>query len=195
MVKPKTRKPQKKIKKGKHPVGKTIKTQKPKSDEKKKTGRPSKFDNYKRKKNLISLMYRRGFTDAEVAQALDVTNRTVQNWKKEEPEFFHTIKRDKGVADIRVEEALYERAIGYQHPDTDIKAIGGAIVTTDIIKHYAPDPTSMIFWLKNRMPDKWREKSETKFGIDSETAELILAALPPEYAKAVKEKLMAMKGK
>jgi transcriptional regulator with XRE-family HTH domain len=195
MVKPKTRKPQKKNKKGKHPVGKTVKTQKKKSDEKKETGRPSKFDNYIQKKKLISLMYQRGFTDAEVAQVLDVTRRTVENWKKEYPEFFHALKRDKGVADGRVEEALYERAIGYQHPDTDIKIAYGVVIKTDIIKHYAPDPTSMIFWLKNRMPDKWREKSETKFGIDSETAELILAALPPEYAKAVKEKLIAMKGK
>ncbi len=31
-------------------------------------------------------------------------------------------------------------------------------------------------------------------GIDSETAELILAALPPEYAKAVRAKLLEMKG-
>jgi hypothetical protein len=30
-------------------------------------------------------------------------------------------------------------------------------------------------------------------GLDSKTAELILATLPPEYAKAVKEKLAAMK--
>ena len=29
-------------------------------------------------------------------------------------------------------------------------------------QHYAPDVTAQIFWLKNRQPDKWREKQENK---------------------------------
>lgn len=28
------------------------------------------------------------------------------------------------------------------------------------IKHYPPDTVAGIFWLKNRQPDKWREKQE-----------------------------------
>jgi hypothetical protein len=28
------------------------------------------------------------------------------------------------------------------------------------IKEYQPDTTSIIFWLKNRRPDKWRDKTE-----------------------------------
>jgi hypothetical protein len=28
------------------------------------------------------------------------------------------------------------------------------------IEHYAPDVTAQIFWLKNRRPDRWREKQE-----------------------------------
>ena len=36
-----------------------------------------------------------------------------------------------------------------------------APVFADFIEHFPPDPTSMIFWLKNRQPDKWRDKRET----------------------------------
>ena len=30
----------------------------------------------------------------------------------------------------------------------------------DVTKHYPPDPTAAIFWLKNRQPDTWRDKVE-----------------------------------
>ena len=38
--------------------------------------------------------------------------------------------------------------------------LDGQIVKTDVIKEYPPDPTSMIFWLKNRQPEKWRDRVE-----------------------------------
>ena len=35
------------------------------------------------------------------------------------------------------------------------------VVTKEIEKTALPDTTAQIFWLKNRMPDKWRDKVET----------------------------------
>jgi len=132
----------------------------------KKRGRPSKVDNYEKKKKIISLMYQRGFVDAEVAQVLDVTRRTIENWKKQDKEFFHTLTQNKEIADNKVELALFERACGYEHEDVDIKVIQNRIVKTKFIKHYPPDATSMIFWLKNRRPDEWREKHEVEHSGD-----------------------------
>ncbi|MDE4014421.1 hypothetical protein Q7499_00930 [Glaesserella parasuis] len=57
-----------------------------------------------------------------------------------------------------VANSLYKRALGYEAPDIDIRVIENQIVETPLIKHYPPDPTSAIFWLKNRQPDKWRDK-------------------------------------
>jgi dGTP triphosphohydrolase len=37
---------------------------------------------------------------------------------------------------------LYERAIGYSHPDIYIGSYQGEIIKADIIKHYPPDPVS-----------------------------------------------------
>ena len=67
------------------------------------------------------------------------------------------IKAGKEASDARVERSLYQRANGYSHPA--VKAFmtrDGKIVEHHYIEHYPPDPTSMIWWLKNRRPDRWR---------------------------------------
>ena len=33
----------------------------------------------------------------------------------------------------------------------------GKTVEHKYIEYYPPDPTSMIYWLKNRRPDRWRD--------------------------------------
>jgi hypothetical protein len=36
------------------------------------------------------------------------------------------------------------------------------VVTKTVKKIIPPDPTSMIFWLKNRRPESWRDKTEVE---------------------------------
>lgn len=64
------------------------------------------------------------------------------------------------MADAEVGERLFQRACGYSHPDVHISNYQGAITQTEITKHYAPDTTACIFWLKNRRPDLWRDRME-----------------------------------
>lgn len=101
-----------------------------------------------------------GFTDKEIAKRLGVTEQTLNNYKKDYPEFFESLKRGKAIADGKVEVALFQRAVGYSHPDVHILKDGTIV---PIIKHYPPDPTSMIFWLKNRQQQRWRDKQEVEF--------------------------------
>ncbi|MDU7405665.1 MAG: terminase [Citrobacter portucalensis] len=101
-----------------------------------------------------------GATDKFLADCFGVTEQTINNWKKDHPSFFESLKKGKEVADSKVAEALFQRATGYEHDADDIKVVEGAIVITPTIKRYPPDPTSMIFWLKNRQPKLWREKPE-----------------------------------
>lgn len=105
-----------------------------------------------------------GHTDAELADYFEVTETTINNWKIEHTEFFESIKRGKIISDGDVTESLYKRAMGYEHPDVDIKCYEGKIVETPITKHYPPDTTAAIFWLKNRQPKKWRDKHEIDHG-------------------------------
>ena len=109
---------------------------------------------------IIKLLAEKGCTDQEMATAIGVTEQTFNNWKKSQPEFFESLKEAKEIADKRVERSLYERAIGYTHPEEKIFNNNGAIIRANTHKHYPPDPTSMIFWLKNRKPKEWRDKQE-----------------------------------
>lgn len=121
-------------------------------------GRPTKY-----KEEFKELAYNYcllGATDAELAVFFDVHISTIHQWKLDYPDFSDTLKRGKEQADARVAQALFHRATGYQHEDVDIKVIDGQVVQTPLTKHYPPDATSMIFWLKNRQPQKWREKRE-----------------------------------
>lgn len=121
-------------------------------------GRPTKY-----KKEYDELAYNYcllGATDAELGAFFGVCEATINNWKLEFPEFLESLKRGKELADAKVAQALFHRATGFSHPDVDIKVVEGHIVQTKLTKHYPPDSTSMIFWLKNRQPDKWREKRE-----------------------------------
>lgn len=121
-------------------------------------GRPTK---YKEEFNIqVEKLCKLGATDEELANFFDVDVSTINNWKIDHPEFFESIKAGKNLADANVAASLYHRATGYSHEDVDIKMYEGRIIETKLTKHYPPDPTSMIFWLKNRQSAKWRDKQE-----------------------------------
>ncbi|MCK5640658.1 MAG: helix-turn-helix domain-containing protein [Gammaproteobacteria bacterium] len=121
-------------------------------------GRPSKFKpEYTKQAYYLGL---KGFTDDEVAEIFGVTTRTIHKWKKDFPQFFHSLKKGKAVADQKVVQSLYQRALGYSHPEVHISANKGVVVKTNVIKHYPPDTTACIFWLKNRDRENWRDRQQ-----------------------------------
>lgn len=109
--------------------------------------------------HLAERMIRAGFTDQEVCKVLGIHYATWKRRKAKDLELCATIKEWKAEADDKVERSLFERACGYSHPDTHVAVIAGEVVVTALTKHYPPDATSCIFWLKNRRPDQWRDKN------------------------------------
>lgn len=118
--------------------------------------RPTKYkaEFAKQAAKLCSL----GATDKDVADFFDVDVSTINRWKVQFKGFCESLKAGKDPADNRVELSLYHRAVGYSHPEDDIRVVNGEIVITPTIKHYPPDTTAGIFWLKNRRAEQWREK-------------------------------------
>lgn len=112
-----------------------------------------------------------GATDAQIADFFEVAVSTVALWKHEYPEFSDALKVPKAIADERVVQSLYRRAIGYEHDEVDIRVVKGEVVMTPIRKYYPPDTVACIFWLKNRDKDNWREKPEGE--VSDETAEVL----------------------
>jgi hypothetical protein len=123
-----------------------------------KVGRPSKYkEEYCKQAEKICLL---GATDEFLADYFEVNVSTLSEWKVKHPEFREAIKKGKDDADLKVAESLYNRACGYSHKEEKVFNNQGEIVTHETTKHYAPDPTALIFWLKNRQPKQWRDKQE-----------------------------------
>lgn len=110
-------------------------------------------------------LYINGATDEDVANAFHVRRRTIQRWAESYPEFAKARQESKDVADAKVEKSLFKRATGFEYSTTE------SIVEFDAngqqkplkiqtFKHYAPPETGAIcFWLKNRKPDKWKDRA------------------------------------
>jgi DNA-binding XRE family transcriptional regulator len=101
-----------------------------------------------------------GAIDSELADFFGVSEQTLNAWKKRYPDFLESIKSGKSLADAEIADSLFNRAKGYEHDDLDLRVIGGKLRKTKITKHYPPDTTAAIFWLKNRQPEKWRDVSK-----------------------------------
>jgi DNA-binding XRE family transcriptional regulator len=101
-----------------------------------------------------------GAIDDELASFFDVSKQTINAWKKKHPSFFDSIKKGKTQADAKVARSLFERACGYSHPEDKIFNDNGEPLIVHTIKHYPPDTGAGFIWLKNRQPDKWRDKPE-----------------------------------
>lgn len=140
-----------------------------------------------------------GATDVEMADFFEVATSTLYLWKNTHPEFSEALKAAKENADNRVERSLYQRALGYSHEAVKIISVGGEVQSVPYREHYAPDTTAAIFWLKNRRPDEWREKTvQEHTGKDGGAIELstvtdtdrakAMALLATKAAKAIAKK-------
>jgi DNA-binding XRE family transcriptional regulator len=127
-------------------------------------GRPTDY-----KQEYVELVYKLallGATDREMADIIGVKEQTLNNWKKEHPEFFESIKEGKEIADAKVAESLYNRANGYTCPETKAQWVhddsGGHWEYAEMRKHYPPDTQAASLWLRNRQKAKWRDKIEAE---------------------------------
>lgn len=110
-----------------------------------------------------------GLTDKELAEFFKVCEATINTWKHVHKPFLAALKKGKLIADGNVAEKLYQRATGYEHAEDDIRAVNGEIVMTPTTRRYPPDTAAAIFWLKNRQPQKWREKPDGQGDDDAPT--------------------------
>lgn len=128
-------------------------------------GRPSKFKDVDL--NKVMRLSVAALTDEQMAIALDIAVSTLYEWKNKYPEFSEALKKGKESADRRVEHSLFERATGYEHPEIKYFAHEGIVTDERIVtKHYPPDTTAAIFWLKNRKPDEWRDAKDYNHHIE-----------------------------
>lgn len=106
-----------------------------------------------------------GAKDIEIADFFGVSVATLFRWTQKYPDFCEARRLAKDIADTRVERSLYHRAIGYEFDSEEVFQYKGEIVRAKVRRHVPPDTSSMIFWLKNRKSDKWRDVQKVEHGL------------------------------
>lgn len=109
-----------------------------------------------------------GLIDEEIAAKLGIAVCTFYEYQKKYSEFSEAIKRGKKPVDVEVEKSLLKRAKGYEYEETTVEykppqsedEKAKPIKVKKTKKEVIPDVTAQIFWLKNRQPDKWRDKQD-----------------------------------
>ena len=144
-------------------------------------GRPSKAEKWLTKDACILLegWARDGLSDEQIASNIGISTSTFYAWKSKYKEFSESIKRGKEPVDYEVENAMLKSARGYyvnvRKPikvKTEKQQAGKGKVVIEHIEYVdeqiyiKPDVTAQIFWLKNRKPNRWRDRPE----VSDETA-------------------------
>lgn len=167
-----------------------------KSPRKAKVGRPTKYaPAYAEQARRLALL---GMTDKEMADFFGVTERTLYRWKQDQSVFCQALKAGKESADVDVAASLYRAAIGggtvtELKEETDAE---GNVITRRTVKELPANVTAQIFWLKNRQPQKWRDKVV----LEDETPPETLAATADKFivlmaeARARQQAVLAERG-
>ena len=111
---------------------------------------------------LIEGWAKDGLTDEQIATNIGVTTTTLYDWKKKYADFSDALKKGKETSDYEVENALFKSATGYEYEERkEVQEVVDGVMRKRVEitrKQVPPNATSAIFWLKNRKPDKWRNK-------------------------------------
>ena len=112
-----------------------------------------------------------GATDKNLAELFGVCLRTIHYWKQRHPEFGQALKEGKEHFDSScVERSLLQAALGAEYEE--IHEQNGKVVKK-VTRHKAPDIKACMFWLKNRQPQRWRDKAEMAQELGEDLAQLL----------------------
>lgn len=91
---------------------------------------------------LLQGWARNGLTNEQIASNMDIVVSTLWEWRKKSSKISNALKIGKEEADLQVENALHKAAL-------------------------EGNTTAMIFWLKNRKPENWRDKIQQEITTES----------------------------
>ena len=137
--------------------------------------------------NLLLLQgWRRdGLDIAQIARNVGVKRQTLYDWCTKHKEIADALKKGTEVSNYEVENALYKSAVGFYVTEQEQTEVQGFDANgeprTTITKHQRrryipPQLGAMCFILKNRLPEKWRDKPIVEDNRALETLANILEA-------------------
>ena len=138
-----------------------------------------KYATWLEPENLLRLeaWARDGLTLEQIAHNIGCSTSTLREWRTLYPAISAALKRGADVVDIEVENALLKSALGHtvtirkpikirtEHQEVGKeKTVKEQVVYAEEEIYIPPNTISQIFWLKNRLPKKWRDKPVDESG-------------------------------
>ncbi|PEP80697.1 hypothetical protein CN581_14475 [Bacillus toyonensis] len=128
----------------------------------------AKYDAWLTKEGVLKIegWARDGLTEEQIAHNIGIKRQTLYEWKKRFSVISYALKRGKEVVDREVENALLKRALGYTYEEVTVERQRitednfQSVETRRVKRQVPPDTTALIFWLKNRKPEIWRDRKE-----------------------------------
>ena len=140
-----------------------------------KTGRKGKYDDWLTEDGLLRIegWAREGLSLEQIAKNMGIADSTLRKWRDKFEPISAAIKRGSAPVDYEVENAMLKSALGYtvkvKKPikvKTKKQLKDKGTIEEEHIEfaeeevYVKPDTTAQIFWLKNRKPEKWRDRPE-----------------------------------
>lgn len=100
---------------------------------------------------LLEGWARDGLSMEQIAYNMGISKKTLYNWQLSSLPILHAIKKGKEVSDYMMENALFANGL-------------------------AGNVIAQIFWLKNRKPDKWKDKVEVNEEIEQDAGGVVMLA-------------------
>lgn len=109
----------------------------------------------------------KGLNNEQLSTFLGIHVATFYYLINENSEFNEAIKHYKGVSAIEILDSFKKIAVGYT-ADEVVKELKKnekgeleMVVTKVVTKHFKPDAQAGMFYLKNQMPEQFKDKTET----------------------------------
>jgi len=134
---------------------------------------------------------RAGMIDKQIAKKLGICLASFYKYQIKHIEFMEALKRGKAPVDAEVENSLLKRTLGFEYEETTVEYSpgpkGGKAKPNSIkktTKMVIPDVTACIFWLKNRKPQRWRDRHD--FNVTGDMNIKVVSAVPRPKKKGKK---------
>jgi len=116
----------------------------------------------------IGRLIAKGHTEKEVYSRYGISPSSWIRFKHKHPGLLVVLKRAHRIADARVERSLFDLATGAKSKtDHWMRTKKGKIHTESIKTKNPPNYQAIVFWLKNRFPEKWTDAQRIDHNINS----------------------------
>jgi hypothetical protein len=89
-----------------------------------------------------------GITDSELMRMLGIDRDTFIFWKMAHADFYVACRANTEARTTRVEDAYFQRAVGYEHASEQINVWDGVVIRTPTMKHIPADVRAAERWLE-----------------------------------------------